>query len=250
MDAIIRPGQSDGRPIRTPETWYETFPAAALSLEVAGPHPALLKRFSAIQGEIEQPSLNAHVVAMHLGGPKRVRRTQGRRHWIQDVEPRAMTLMPAYQENSWQTEGPIEFAHLTLSVGTVEQIVVEEFEREPATQQLHDTVGVVDPLLEQVFLALLTQSARGQGRQLLLDSLLIVFATSLLARYSTLSNRSIEGPCDPVQRRGGLAGWQLRRVIDYMHAQIGTDMPLGALAGLTGLSRAHFLPRLSPVHRA
>ncbi len=233
-------GQACGRSIRTPETWYETLSPAALSLEIAGPHPALLKHFTAIQGELEQPPLNAHVVAIHLGGPKRVRRTQGRRHWVQDVPSGAMTLMPAYQENSWQTEGPIEFAHLTLSVGTVEQIVVEEFEREPATHQLHDTVGVVDPLLEQVFLELLTQGARGRGRRLLLDSLLIVFAASLLARHSTLSNRSIEGPCDPVQRRGGLAGWQLRRVIDCMHAQIGTDMPLGALASLTGLSRAHF----------
>ncbi len=37
-----------------------------------------------------------------------------------------------------------------------------------------------------------------------------------------------------------LAGWQLRRVIDYMNGHMDEDMTLGALAALTGLSRAHF----------
>ncbi len=70
MDAIISLRQAGGRSIRTPETWYETLSPAAPSLEIAGPHAALLKHFTAIQGELEQPPLNAHVVAIHLGGPK------------------------------------------------------------------------------------------------------------------------------------------------------------------------------------
>lgn len=240
MEAMTSHAQAVQRAISAPEAWYKTLPSPAASLEVGGSHPTLVKHFAAIQGAFDQPPLSAHVVAMHLGGAKRVRRTQGKRLWVHDVPLGAMTLMPAYQGNSWRTEGPIEFAHLTLSVGTVEQIVVEEFDREPATHQLHDTVGVVDPLLEQVFLALLTQMERACPSRLRLESLLIVFATSLLEHYSTLCNRSPDAAPCAVQRRGGLAGWQLRRVVDFMHEHMDIDMSLSALAMLTGLSRAHF----------
>lgn len=41
-------------------------------------------------------------------------------------------------------------------------------------------------------------------------------------------------------RAGGLAPWQLRRVIDYMEAHFPHRIELGALAGLVNLSQAHF----------
>ncbi len=40
--------------------------------------------------------------------------------------------------------------------------------------------------------------------------------------------------------RGGLAGWQLRRVIDYMAAHALEDVRLDELVRITGLSRAQF----------
>ncbi len=228
------------RSVRSPAAWYKTFPTALTTGEVVGYAPTLIKRFAAIPGEFEQPPLNAHVVALHLGGAKRVRRMQGKRSSVQDVALGSMTFMPAFQANRWRTEGPIDFAHLTLSIGTAEQIIVEEFDREPATHQLYDTIGMVDPLLEQLFVALLTQLERKSRSRLHMDSLLAVFAVSLLERHSTLSARGIGTAGRIAQRRGGLAGWQLRRVIDYMHEHMQTDLALSALAGLTGLSRAHF----------
>lgn len=228
------------RSVRSPGTWYDSFPAALTTSEVVGCAHTLINRFVAIPGAFDQPPLNAHVVALHLGGPKRVRRMQGKRHWVKDVALGSMTLMPAYQANRWHTEGPIDFAHLTLSVGTLEQIIVEEFDREPATHQLYDTVGMVDPLLEQIFRALLALLERRVRSRLHMDALLIVFAASLLERHSTLSAHQTGGVPGAGQRRGGLAGWQLRRVIDCMHDHMHEDMALSTLAGLTGLSRAHF----------
>jgi len=228
------------RSVRSPDAWYETFPTPRLSSDVVGCAPALIKRFTAIPGNIDQPPLNAHVVALHLGGAKRVRRMQGKRNSVQDVTLGSMTLMPAYQSSCWHTEGPIDFAHVTLSVGTAEQIVVEEFDREPATHQLYDTIGVVDPLLEQLFLAMLAQLERKSRRRLHMDCLMTVFAVSLLERHSTLAARRASSAQGIARRRGGLAGWQLRRAIDYMHDNMHADLALGALAELTGLSRAHF----------
>jgi len=240
MKASISLEMRPPRSVRSPDAWYDTFPTPRLASDVVGRAPALIKRFTDIPGNIDQPPLNAHVVALHLGGAKRVRRTQGKRTSVQDVALGSMTLMPAYQSSCWHTEGPIDFAHVTLSVGTAEEIVVEEFDREPATHQLYDTIGVVDPLLEQLFLAMLAQLERKPRRRLHTDCLMTVFAVSLLERHSTLAARRTSSAQGIARRRGGLAGWQLRRAIDHMHDNMHADLALSALAGLTGLSRAHF----------
>ncbi len=66
----------------------------------AGEHAqSLVRRFVTAPGIIDQPPLDAHVVALHLGGAKRVQRRQGKRNWVQDVALGSMTLMPAYQAN-------------------------------------------------------------------------------------------------------------------------------------------------------
>jgi len=106
----VPPGPS----IRSPVAWYEALPPAAATGQVAGHAQALVKPFVALPSVIEQPPLNEHIVALHLGGPKRVQRWQGKRSWVQDVMLGSMTFMPAYQANRWKSEGPIEFAHLTL----------------------------------------------------------------------------------------------------------------------------------------
>ena len=230
----------------SPAIWYQMLPGGASG---GTPPDGPVRHFVAVPGQFDQPPLDAHVVALHLGGAKRVHRTQGARRWVQDVTLGSMTLMPAYQANRWHTEGPIDFAHLSLSVGTAEQIIVEEFDREPATHRLHETIGAEDPLLEQVFRAILALTERQSFGRLQMDALLTVFAVSLLERHSTAGPRATGadatgldaiGAAPGTGRRGGLAGWQLRRVIDYMNGHMGDDMALGALAELTGLSRAHF----------
>lgn len=42
------------------------------------------------------------------------------------------------------------------------------------------------------------------------------------------------------QARGGLAPWQLRRVIDYLQQNLDDDVSLSQLAALVGLSQSHF----------
>ena len=237
--AVIESKQHRQRSVSSPEAWYGRFPSAVTSLELSSGTSSLIKHFRAVPGAFAQPPLDAHVVALHLGGAKRVRRAQGKRQTVHDVALGSMTLMPAYQANSWQTEGPIEFAHLTISVGAVEQIILEEFDREPATHRLHDTVGLENALLEQVFQALLTKHKCSRRSHLHTESLLTVFATTLLERHSTLSGPGSANVTGGHQR-GGLAGWQLRRIVEFMDAHLGADILLGDLAALTGLSRAHF----------
>ena len=225
------------RGVRSPASWHQEFSGAKAAAGADGRAYPPIMRFVDAPGTFTQPPLNANVVAMHLGGAKRVHRAQGRRRWVQDVAAGSMTLMPAFQANQWHTKGPIDFAHLEISIGTAEQIIIEEFDREPATHHLHETIGLEDPLLEQVFRALLGLMERKSRSRLHMEALLTVFAVSLFEKHSTLSARDARSPG---QRRGGLAGWQLRRVVDHMHGHLADDIPLNALAQLAGLSRAHF----------
>lgn len=47
-------------------------------------------------------------------------------------------------------------------------------------------------------------------------------------------------PTAAVQRRRGLATWQVRRVTAYMSERLDQEVSLGELAGLINLSRFHF----------
>ncbi len=53
----------------------------------------------------------------------------------------------------------------------------------------------------------------------------------------------LDGATAPSRRlhRGGLAGWQQRRVVDFMEAHLAEDISLNTLADLVRLSPYHFL---------
>jgi AraC family transcriptional regulator len=188
--------------------------------------------------EMRQPALNDNILCMHLGGPKRVRRWQNGQVTAHDVEPGALTIMPAHQVNRWLTTGPIDFAHLTLTDALIEQVLTEEFGDASATSELSDKVGIRDPYLEALFRNLLLAiQSRSDGGRLYRDSLLVVLATTLINHHSSLRAGDKGSAQTP---KGGLAGWRLRRVTDYMAADLSADVGLVELTMLTGLSRAQF----------
>lgn len=221
--------------------WHNTLAAPAWSSDRDTRARAHVDRFTGIPPEMVQPALKDTVISLHLGGPKRVHRWHDGHKSVQDVELGSLTFMPARQENRWLTEGPIDFAHLTLSHGFLNQIAAEEFDREPAACEIMDRVGARDQVVEQLFGALMLalEGGRLEGR-LYPESLLVVLTVALVRKHSMLSDRASGGGSHQRIAKGGLAGWQLRRVVDYMAEFIASDIALNDLTVLTGLSRAHF----------
>lgn len=216
--------------------WYARLSQPKIAGELTG---AFLRCFDGTSPTIEQPALDENIVAIHLGGAKRVNRWQGRTHQTWDVPDHAITLMPAFRANRWHTEGAIAFAHLTLSAGLLARLARDEFDREPREITLLDKVGMADPLLAELMLALGREIAAPGLRRVYRDSLLATFGITLLRRHSTLAlggHRVQVGS----RAKGGLAGWQLRRVLDYMAAHVLSDVGLDELVHLTRLSRAQF----------
>ncbi len=222
--------------VESPARWYARLSRPKVKGELTG---AILRCFDGTDPTIEQPALDENIVAIHLGGAKRVNRWQGRTHETWDVSNHAITLMPAFRANRWHTDGVIAFAHLTLSARLLARLAQEEFDRGPGEIALLDKVGIADPLLSELMLALGREVAEPGLRRIYRDSLLATLAITVLRRHSSLVQES-----HPVRTgstaKGGLTGWQLRRVLEYMAAHTLDDFGLDELVNITGLSRAQF----------
>ncbi len=204
------------------------------------PVTATLRRFSGGHPTIEQPPLRENVLALHLGGAKRVTRRRCGRTESHDVSAGSVTVMPSLEPNHWSTEGPIDFAHLVLSPGLLRQTAAEEFDRDPRDLELLDRVGSHHAVIESCLMALLADLDRPSPGRLYRDSLMAVIAFSLVHDCSTLS-ASTRVASPGAGSRGGLASWQTRRVVDYMQAHLAEDIGIDTdLRGLTGLGRAQF----------
>ncbi len=220
---------------QSPARWYAHMPHPAVTGRLSG---ATLRCFDGTDPVIEQPALDENVVAIHLGGAKRVHRWQGRHYQTWDVPANAITLMPAFRANRWRTEGVIAFAHLTLGGDLLARLAREEFDREPAELALLDRVGVADPLVAELMLALGREAAAPGRRGLYRDSLVATLGITVLERYALPRAGGRAAAREPAS--GGLAGWQLRRVLECMAAGVERDVGLDELVALTGLSRAQF----------
>jgi AraC family transcriptional regulator len=183
---------------------------------------------------MEQPALDHHYLVLHLGGPKRVNRRG--LHCVKSVnaEAGALTVVPAGTTYSWTTEGPIGFAHLYLHPNGVDHVIHEEFDRDSRSVELVDCVARRLPLLSAIMRGMLDQlETPAFGSRLVLDTLLHSLTVRLIAECSTLSQETGLAPHSISPRR-------LRRVLDFMESNLGTDIELGDLASVAGSSRFHF----------
>jgi AraC family transcriptional regulator len=221
----------------SPMRWYEQLPTPCVTGRFDG---ATLRRFDGTSPTIEQPALDENVVVIHLGGAKRVTRWQRACQRTWDVPHHAITFMPAFRANRWHTEGIIAYAHLALGTERLTRLAREEFDREPAELLLLDRVGVADPLIAELMISLIREAAGSGTSRLYSESLLTALSITVLKRHSTLTPDGIRAETSRGLMSGGLAGWQLRRVLEHMEANAARDVGVDELVGITGLSRSQF----------
>jgi AraC family transcriptional regulator len=99
---------------------------------------------------------------------------------------------------------------------------------------VHPSKGLHDPIIER--LCVLGEQELEQGGasgRLYVEGLATACASHLLRNYGSPRRRSIA-------HKGGLVPAQLRRVIEYMNANLREELSLAELAGVAGLSSHHF----------
>ncbi len=201
--------------------------------------PFAVAHFVATPPDVVQPSLLDDVVCLHLGGAKRVRRVREGRTDDFDVPVNSLTVMPRLRPARWRTTGPIDYVHVTLRPRPFERLLAEETGKAREEVELRDVVAAESPLL----LGLAAEMARigrgGEATRLHVDALFTAFAIALLRHGSDVRGLPpFEAPSGPAS--GGMAGWRLRRVVDFMAANLAGDIDLDDLAQVSGLSRAQF----------
>jgi AraC family transcriptional regulator len=93
---------------------------------------------------------------------------------------------------------------------------------------------VTDDRLTHLLFALDAERARGYAAgKLFVDSIETALANILITLFNTFTPKSIPG-------KGGMAPRALRRVVEFMHANMDKQIGLKDLAGCAGLSLSHF----------
>jgi AraC family transcriptional regulator len=114
---------------------------------------------------------------------------------------------------------------------------IMEAARERITERSLEIVPkqvVADDRLTHLLFALDAERARGYSAgKLFVDCIESALANILLTSFNTFAPRSIPG-------KGGLAPHALRRVVEFMHANMGKQVGLKDLADCAGLSLSHF----------
>lgn len=187
-----------------------------------------------VSPDIIQPALDHHYISMHLGGPKQVRRSGEGGGLIAEVEAGALSIVPAGAAYEWTTRGPIEFAHLYLAPAELRRIGVEEFDRDGSSICLEDRLGIRDPLLQTLFFEILEETATAKiASRLYVDTLLHALQLRLLRSYA-------DAPAAALRPKHSIPPLRLRRVLEYVEANLARDIRLSDLASVAGTSPFHF----------
>jgi len=232
---VVRENKGSERGVEpfTPDAWAALLSAPADYSSNQDIWPvALVRHWTGTSSYTPQPSLSHHYIAQHLGGGKHVERRHDGRTISKTVESGALTFVPAGTQYDWHTRGPVEFAHLYLPLGYLENLSERMDRKTPWA--FPDAVGVRDPLLEPLFSAMLREIRHpNEASALYLDSLLDAFAQRLLREHST-SKTSRDRP------REILTKFQVARVVEYIDAHFAHDIKLADLVNVVGGSLYHF----------
>jgi AraC family transcriptional regulator len=219
----------------SPANWGEKLSAALVSSRVCVGRSGLVRKWSGQSVEILQPPLDHHLVVLHLGGPKRVRRiSEGNQSpWI-DIANEALTIVPSGAQYRWHILGPVDFAHLYVDPDRLKHAIEADFDRDHTDVKLTEAVGVTDPLLAELIKTLVEEVASGANDHgAYFDRVLDLAVAHLALHHSTMRAATTHA-------RHALAPKRLREVLSFVEAHISEPIQLDDLARVAKLSRYHF----------
>lgn len=193
---------------------------------------AFLQCWTGTRAKMRQPALDHHMIVLHQGGAKHVRRTGGTRPRLVDVPNNAITTIEAGSIYNWHTEGPIAFSHMYVAPKRFATLVGETFNRDPGQVSCAEVIGRPDRHAADIF-QLMIASREDPDWNFIGDAYLV----ALIVRLAATSTWGGHFRCE---ERLSLTGHTLAKVRDYIRGNLDQTVTLGDLAAVAGYSRYHF----------
>ncbi len=178
----------------------------------------------------------SHLVILHRSGPVTVRRGHLGLHESRTVPAGGFFVHPAGKDLTVELGGVLDTVHVYVSDDALQTASGDR------PVELVEELGVVDPLMEQLVLALdgVLQRWEPAGRTYV-DQIGALLATHLARRHSNarVATGSV-GPSSARGRRSGLTDRQVAGVRDLLQDRLGEPVPLADMAAVAGLSVSQF----------
>lgn len=192
-------------------------------------------KFNHTFDKLSVPAAVKHKITLNLTDSRHVVARIGDDLHQKRIDREAVTLIPATQPSEWR--------HLANAASNILQLylqpallreVAASIDIDPDKVKLVVQLGVQDPQVEHITLALLAELEAGcpSGR-LYGESAATMLATHLLKHYSVCENTIRE-------HKSGIPQKTLRRILDYMNDNFGENLSLSELAAIANLSPYHF----------
>ena len=188
-----------------------------------GMHAAVFREapFDALEPAVGHPSL-----IYHVSNPTRVTlRLDGEQAERALIGPRRFCLTPGNSATEWQHAGRPEILQVYLRKSRYESAIEEMYGGDGRLAEITPRFAILDPLLEQLALAILAALRDGAAD----DGLYIETMAQMIAVHLARQHSSHSRPARVVSA-DGLTRQRMQRLIDYIEANLGGDLSLEAMA--------------------
>jgi AraC family transcriptional regulator len=179
------------------------------------------------------PSDNFLIVAYRRGVTEMNRRVIG--GWKQEhVGQGITTLLTRAEPSHWRWGSEIEVSHLYISPAFMSKTASETFDNEIGAVELHDLLGIDDPVLTWINDQIVCEVAAGSpGGRLCYDALSLQASVHILRKYASLRYKMPTA-------HGHLRPTHTRMLEDYIEQNISRNITLDELAGICNCTPIQF----------
>ena len=108
--------------------------------------PVHVRRWQGIEPAIDQVALDQHFVSVHLGGAKQLFRQGEGANLTKESLSGSHSVVPAGAAFRWNTQGPVDFAHMYFDGAVLDRVITETFDRDPSKVGLRESLADDDDL--------------------------------------------------------------------------------------------------------
>lgn len=220
----------------SPATFAERMPARPfLTSEQLGWTDTTVQRYSMSRLAFEVPPARDVRLGFHLADPLLVGARLGSdEHTPRWLDPERFNFIPAQTKAEWDFRGNPDLLLVHLREGLIRSVITEAYDADPDHVQMPGHLAKPDEEASLLAGLLLKEAARAApGTQLFADTISRTLALHLVRRYSSL------GPQRPAPKPT-IGSKRMRRVIEFLHANLADDLSLAQLAKVSGLGPSQF----------